>query len=126
MNFGTSQWSLFPHQPTYTYLTIHIYSNVLYFTFKVFPSDPAVVLDQIHGLANPLCCALSADDTLLATGGADAHLNICQWGAALAPTPGAMDRVVQSAIQIPCPAPVICVAFTQHGRGKTLPIVAAG
>lgn len=85
-----------------------------------------MVLNQLHGLANPLCCAVSADDTLLATGGADAHLTICQWGAALAPTPGAVDHAVQSAIRIPCPAPVICAAFTQHGRGKTLPIVAAG
>ena len=93
---------------------------------QVYPSDPAVTLDGIHGIANPLCCALSADDTLLATGGADAHLNICQWGAALAPTPGAADRVVENAARIACPAPVICAAFSQHSAGKALPVVAAG
>lgn len=92
----------------------------------VFPSDPAVVLDQIHGIANPLCCALSADDTLLATGGADSQLIICQWGAALAPIPGAAEIAIQKAVKIECSAPVICTAFSQHAMGKSLPVIAAG
>ena len=94
--------------------------------FQVFPSDPAVVLDQIHGIANPLCCALSADDTLLATGGADSQLIICQWGAALAPIPGAAEIAIQKAVKIECSAPVICTAFSQHAMGKSLPVIAAG
>ena len=50
-----------------------------------FASDPAVTLPQIHGNANPLCCSLHPDDTLIATGGADGYLNLCRWGSALAP-----------------------------------------
>jgi WD40 repeat protein len=79
----------------------------------VFPVEAVVTLHNLHGASNPLCCALSRDDTILATGGADSHLNLCQWGAALAPGPDAASKVVQSSIRIPFPAPVICTVFCQ-------------
>jgi WD40 repeat protein len=79
----------------------------------VFPVEAVVTLHNLHGQSNPLCCALSRDDTILATGGADSHLNLCQWGAALAPGPDAARKVVQSSIRIPFLAPVICTSFCQ-------------
>lgn len=92
----------------------------------VFPSDPVATLKELHSNANPLCCALHPNDTLLATGGADRGLTICQWGGALAPTPGAAENVVKQAVRIPGPGPVICVSFAQENFGKALPVVAAG
>lgn len=44
----------------------------------VFPSENAVTLQNLNGSANPLCCALNANDTVLATGGADSRLVLCQ------------------------------------------------
>lgn len=78
----------------------------------VFPVEPAVTLHNLHGASNPLCCALSREDTILATGGADSHLVLCQWGASLAPDPEAANKVVRSAIRTPCHAPVICTSFS--------------
>lgn len=91
-----------------------------------FPSDCAVTLNNLHNDSNILCCAVNPDDTVLATGGADHGLALCQWGAALAPTPGAADNVVKHAVHVNCPGPVICVAFSQENYGKTLPVVAVG
>lgn len=82
----------------------------------VFPSENAVTLQNLNGSANPLCCALNANDTVLATGGADSRLVLCQWGAALAPSPDASANVVQSAIGISFSAPVICVSFAVTGN----------
>lgn len=81
----------------------------------MFPSEAAVTLNNLHGVANPLCCALNENDTILASGGADTHLVLCQWGAALAPSPDAAAKVVQSATHIPCSAPVICTSFAASG-----------
>jgi WD40 repeat protein len=86
----------------------------------VYPSEAVVTLHNLHGSANPLCCALNENDTILASGGADSHLVLCQWGAALSPSPNASAQVVQSAARIPCGAPVICTAFSAPG------LVAAG
>lgn len=77
----------------------------------VFPSEAAVTLQNLHGSANPLCCSLNDNDTIVASGGADSNLVLCQWGAALAPSPDAAAKVVQSAVRIPFSAPVICVGF---------------
>lgn len=77
----------------------------------MFPSEAVVTLDNLHGASNPLCCALNENDTILASGGADAYLVLCQWGAALAPSPDAAAKVVELATRIPCSAPVICTCF---------------
>ncbi|KAL7540379.1 hypothetical protein ACHAXR_010073 [Thalassiosira sp. AJA248-18] len=89
----------------------------------LYPSDPAVTLPQIHATANPLCCSLNSDDSLLATGGADSNIKLCRWGSALAPGEESSVKAVDDSITIPCGAPVISCAFAQ-GRG--FPVVAAG
>ena len=94
-----------------------------------YPTDCAVTLQNLHGNSKILCCALNPDDTILATGGADSAICLSTWGAALSPSEGAADRVVQTAIRLPCPGPVICVAFAttqMTNRSTSLPIVAAG
>ena len=94
-----------------------------------YPTDCAVTLQNLHGNTNILCCELNPDDTILATGGADSAICLSAWGAALSPSEGAADRVVQTAIRLPCPGPVICVAFAKThmtNRSTSLPIVAAG
>ena len=92
----------------------------------VFASDPAVTLPKIHSTANPLCCSLHPDDTLIATGGADSNLVLCRWGAALAPGEESSIKAVQDSIKIACGAPVICAAFAQVNKGRGYPLVAAG
>lgn len=92
----------------------------------IYADDPAVTLPSIHGRANPLCCALHPDDSLLATGGADGSLNLCRWGSALAPGADAAAAAVSGADCIPCLGPVICTAFAGENRGRALPVVAAG
>ncbi len=86
-----------------------------------YPSDPAVSLANLHGFANPLCCALDASDTILATGGADSAVTFTAWGAALAPNADASSLAVQRAARVSLPAPVICLSFSQ-----TDPVLAAG
>ena len=73
----------------------------------LYPSDPAVTLANIHN-ANPLCCTLHPDDSLLATGWADSNLNLCRWGVALAAGDESPVKAVDDSITIPCGAPVIC------------------
>mmetsp|Transcript_8880 Transcript_8880/g.16025 ORF Transcript_8880/g.16025 Transcript_8880/m.16025 type:complete len:451 (+) Transcript_8880:174-1526(+) len=92
----------------------------------LYPSDPAVTLPHIHATANPLCCTLHPDDSLLATGGADSNLKLCRWGSALAPGDASSVKAVDESIIIPCGAPIICCAFAQVNRGRGLPVVAAG
>ncbi|KAL3781158.1 hypothetical protein ACHAW5_001201 [Stephanodiscus triporus] len=78
----------------------------------MYPSDPVATLPDVHGSSNPLCCALHpADDSLLATGGADSCLRLCRWGTALSPGGGSPARAVRESISVPCGAPVICCAF---------------
>jgi WD40 repeat protein len=72
-----------------------------------------VLLNKLHGLANPSCCSLSNDDTILATGGADGNLALVQWGAALGGKE-IMDKVVR----IECGAPVIAVDFARKPRSR--------
>ena len=80
-----------------------------------------MTLDHLHGSSNPLCCSLNKNDTILASGGADANLVLCLWGAALAPLPDAAAKVVETATRIPCSAPVISTSFCH-----TESVVAAG
>ena len=90
----------------------------------LYPSDPAVTLPKIHAKANPLCCSLHPDDSLLATGGADSNVKLLTWGSALAPGDESSAKAVEDSISIACGAPVICCAFAQ--QGKSVPVVAAG
>ena len=77
---------------------------------NVYPHKNEITLSRMHGSSNISACALSPNDTVLATGGADACLRLLPWGAA----EGAMDvdDVIQSAASVSCPAPVISVAFS--------------
>jgi hypothetical protein len=92
----------------------------------VFPSDPAVTLAQVNGSANPLCCAMNPDDSLLVTGGADGSLSLFKWGLALAPGEESSVKAVDDAVKIPCGAPPICCAFASVDSGRSFPVVAAG
>ena len=77
-----------------------------------YPSDPAVSLPNLHGFSNPLCCALDHTDTIVATGGADGHVSVAAWGAALAPGEEASRMTVQQAARVQCSAPIICIRFS--------------
>lgn len=87
----------------------------------VYPSENEVTLSKMHEMSNPLCCALSYDDTMLASGGADATIRLSQWGAVFNPsmTP---ESVVESSFRVQCEAPVICTSFSPVLRG----VLAAG
>ncbi|CAB9505644.1 WD domain, G-beta repeat [Seminavis robusta] len=74
----------------------------------VYPQKPEVSLLNLHGLANPSCCALSSDETVLATGGADCHLSLCAWGAAS--DEESSKKVVAQACRVRCDGPVIAIA----------------
>jgi len=87
----------------------------------VYPTDAAVSLSNLHGITNPLCCALDRSDSVMATGGADSYLALTAWGAALAPTANASVDTVNKAARIPLSAPVICVSFSNTDN-----VVAAG
>ena len=88
-----------------------------------FPKENQVSLSNLHGAANPLCCALSVDDTVLATGGADSTLRLVQWGAAWTDDEEAANYVVQNNVSVlPTDAPVICTAFSPKLRH----VIAAG
>ena len=77
-----------------------------------YPTDPAVTLPHIHGISNPLCCALDKSDSILATGGADSYVSILAWGTALAPGSDASADAVLKAARVACSAPVISIAFS--------------
>lgn len=92
----------------------------------MYPSDNAVSFEGLNDRSNPLCCSLNPEDAVLATGGADGYLSLCQWGGALAPSPDAAAKVVANAVRLSCPGPVICADFSKEKFGKSLPIVAVG
>jgi len=85
-----------------------------------------VTLRGVNGNANPLCCSIHPNDSLLATGGADSSLNLIQWGLALAPGQESSVKAVEDAIKIPCDGPPICIAFAKVDKGRSFPAVAAG
>lgn len=72
-------------------------------------TENAVTLSNTNQHANPLCCTLNHDDTLLAVGGADSHVTLLRWGGALAPSGN--HRVVETATRVDCRSPVISTAF---------------
>jgi WD40 repeat protein len=87
---------------------------------SVYAQAKEVTLEKLHGIANPSCCSLSDDDTILATGGADRTLTLCQWGGALS---GPSQDVVAKAVKVECGAPVIATDFARKSRS---PFLAAG
>ena len=87
----------------------------------VYPCNPEVTLHRLHDNANILCCSLSPDDVILATGGADGKLALSTWGAAC--DESTAKRVVESATTLQCSAPVITVAFS---GSYSMKCVAAG
>jgi hypothetical protein len=89
-----------------------------------YPIDNQVTLPNLHGLSNPLCCALSFEDTVLATGGADSSLRLVMWGPAWTDALGATAAVVQNVAVVETDAPVICTAFCNSPNLRN--VVAAG
>ena len=89
----------------------------------VYAESKEVTLEKLHGISNPSCCALSKDDTLLATGGADQNITLCPWGAALSGAEDAAKNAVEKAARVSCGAPVISVGFDTKSRSQ---FVAAG
>jgi len=90
-----------------------------------YPNRVDVTLRNLHGVSNPLCCALSADDSVLATGGADSSLRLCYWGTAAADGNDDDDDAMEGTTAAPiattattittgvdCSAPVIATAFS--------------
>lgn len=91
----------------------------------IYPNDPQITLANIHDNANPLCCALSLDDTILATGGADKCVRLLQWGPAWveeSAIDAAAKNVVEKAGTLSFSAPVICVSFSP----SSMNVLAAG
>jgi len=78
--------------------------------------EAAVTLQNIHGMSNPLSCALNSDDTLLATGGADMCLTLIPWGMALAPNSAAMEETMNKSRKISLSSAVICAEFSHNSR----------
>ena len=85
----------------------------------IFPQTVGLSIQGLHGHSNPLCCALSPDDAVLATGGADSFLSLLVWGC-IDGDMTAMELVDQRRPQtaqspwvarMRCSAPVICTAF---------------
>lgn len=88
----------------------------------IYPQISDITLPNLHETTNPLCCTLSGDDTILATGGADCYVSLCAWGSAGSSNDTeAAKKVVESACRVRCDGPVIATAF--HPKQK---LVAAG
>mmetsp|Transcript_34021 Transcript_34021/g.80105 ORF Transcript_34021/g.80105 Transcript_34021/m.80105 type:complete len:433 (+) Transcript_34021:122-1420(+) len=82
----------------------------------------SVLLEKCHGNSNVLCCSLSNDDSVLATGGADRNLSLTLWNCAFGShTP---QQVVENSSRVDCEAPVISVDFSR--KGHRTKFVAAG
>lgn len=86
----------------------------------VFSQVNEVALEKLHGISNPSCCSLNNNDTVLATGGADQNVTLCQWGASMN---GGQDAVEKTAFRISCGAPVISIDFAR--KSSRSPFVAA-
>ena len=86
-----------------------------------YAKSKSTLLENCHGVSNVLCCSLSIDDSVLATGGADKKLSLALWNSK--PVAAANTNSTTN-ISIDCDAPVIAVDFSRHGR--TSRFVAAG
>lgn len=87
-----------------------------------YPKKNEITLYELHGPHNNLTCAISPDDVIVASGGADGILRLVPWGAAdeggatTAHKEAVIQRVLQEAAIISCAAPVIAVEFSPHIR----------
>ena len=99
----------------------------------VYPKRLEFNFANLHGSSNPSACALSSDETVLATGGADSNLVLLAWGAAYSNATAknipASDHdksptqaLVDQALRVPCSAPVIAIHFSDSLRN----VVSAG
>ncbi|KAL3924972.1 MAG: hypothetical protein SGILL_000710 [Bacillariaceae sp.] len=88
----------------------------------VYAKSKEVLLEHLHGAFNILCCSLSNDDAILATGGADQFLTLSRWGRAFGGE--ATSEIVQTGTRIDCEAPVIAVDFAR--KGHSTKFLAAG
>lgn len=75
----------------------------------VYPNHAEIVLNNLHGVSNPLCCSLNADETILATGGADGSLSLTRWGSVYS---SSAEETVQAATRYSLGTPVVCTAFS--------------
>lgn len=78
-------------------------------------NSKSVLLENCHGVSNVLCCSLSNDDSVLATGGADRKVSLTLWNPSGGSDPAA---IIESAYRVDCGAPVIAVDFSRHGRSQ--------
>ena len=81
-----------------------------------YAKSKGTLLENCHGISNVLCCSLSMDDSVLATGGADKNVSLKLCGNS------GCDE--SSKTIVGCDAPVIAVDFSRHGRSSKF--VAAG
>jgi WD40 repeat protein len=81
----------------------------------VYSKSKEVLLENLHGPSNISCCSLSNDDQILATGGANHSVTLCQWSQALGDATTS-EQAVKAASQINCGAPVIAVDFARKGH----------
>ncbi|GAX17404.1 hypothetical protein FisN_5Hh049 [Fistulifera solaris] len=78
-----------------------------------YPNVPEIVLSNLHGPSNPLCCSLNADYTILATGGADGVLSLVRWGSVYTSN---AEETVRSAARYSLGTPVVCLSFSMVAK----------
>ena len=88
-----------------------------------YAKSKSLMLEKCHGVSNVLCCSLSNDDSVLATGGADRKVSLALMNPMYGekPTP---ESIVGNSARVDCDAPVIAVDFARFGRNPKF--VAAG
>jgi WD40 repeat protein len=95
----------------------------------IYAKSPEVLLEKLHSSSNILCCSLSNDDSILATGGADRCVLLCPWNLALGNTDTVattLQDVLQSdTTRIQLEAPVIAIDFARK-KGPSTQFLAAG
>jgi len=87
-----------------------------------YAKSKSVELNNCHGAANILCCSLSNDDSVLATGGADRNLTLGLWENAFGEE--SEEKIVENSSRVNCDAPVIAIDFSRKGHNTKF--VAAG
>jgi len=87
-----------------------------------YAKSKSVELNNCHGPANVLCCSLSNDDSVLATGGADRNVSLTVWGNAFGEE--SEEKIVETSSRVNCDAPVIAIDFSRKGHNTKF--VAAG
>ena len=70
-----------------------------------YAKNKSVLLENCHGVSNVLCCSISNDESVLATGGADRNISLTLWNKAFGNETS--QQVVESSSRVDCDAPVI-------------------